>query len=360
MILSFIVGFRNLDIKRVVISLDSLKHQSCQQFQMIFLDYGSLKSISSSIQAVLADYPFCKYYYSDTRGWIWNRSAALNTGARLVSTKYLFFTDIDIVYDRYFVEETLEQMREDIFLISDTRRVPQFFFDWSNIVKNGYDPNSFKSMKGRGVACFSKKHFDEIGGFDESYVYWGSEDNDLAKRMVGYGIREKISDKLRSYHQWHPRTSTDIPYSLLFHNTSHYYRQISENRIFSNRNVNWGKLIRPEDRPIYEFVDPDEKMLLSSEKVLIHDVYSLTGLQKWVTELEDLENVVLSFSQNSKNDRLTELLSKVLRRMNWRLDRKIMYLDDFALGLYFSVPGLFRDYFLDCNFGNKKHSVFLK
>ena len=47
--------------------------------------------------------------------------------------------------------------------------------------------------------------FERINGFDECYVGWGCEDDDLAERLRGSGVRIKsILGSTRVFHMWHP------------------------------------------------------------------------------------------------------------------------------------------------------------
>lgn len=355
---TFVASFRNREFERVKKSLDSLQRQSCHDFQMIFVDYGSTKEYSIPVQELLSNYSFCKYYYSDTRGWLWNRSLALNTGAKLATTQYIFFTDVDIVYDINFVERMISKMSTNVFLISDCVRVPKGFRDWEKIINGSYRGN-FKSMMGKGIACCAKEVFNEIGGFDEQFAFWGKEDIDLSQRMKRYGIEEVVADDLLSYHQWHPRTLGDASNSVLFHNVTHHYNNMRENAIYRNQHHEWGKLITQRDRPIFKFVDPTKNYLKISELIHFRDAYDYYGLIRWAMELETSKNTVWAVSRNKKIGNLTKLLNKVLCKFNWKLDHSISFLDDFAQGLIFSVPGFFIDYYLDCALYKNRYSIFM-
>jgi glycosyltransferase involved in cell wall biosynthesis len=66
MSLTFIACYRDRDGKRLQRSLDSLRAQTCRDFDLILLDYGSGTAWSAAIQRLVAQFPFCRYAYSDS------------------------------------------------------------------------------------------------------------------------------------------------------------------------------------------------------------------------------------------------------------------------------------------------------
>jgi GT2 family glycosyltransferase len=357
--ITFVIGFKDREPARVIRSLDSLQQQSQPDFQVILVDYGSTTENSRRIQELLEHYPFCKTIYTDTRGWVWNRGAALNIGAKQAETKYLFFTDIDIVYDVDFVAEATRQMREDVFLIPDTVRVPRRFKDWEQVPQGKYK-HTFKSIKGWGIACYPKEIFEKIGGFDEQYAYWSNEDYEIAQRVRRCGIEGIRARQLYAYHQWHPRITKYIPYSILFHNAAHYYQTKAENTIIVNQNKEWGKIITNQDRPVFQFVDPEHNLLLRSESVVFRDAYDMDEIHFWAEEIGNRPETVWAVKRNRRNGRLTLLANKFLHRIDWKLDHSVTYLDDFGQGLIFATPGLFKDYYLECSNGTRQmYAVFM-
>jgi len=358
--ISFITGFRNRDTDRVKKSLDSLQMQSCLDFELIFIDYGSAAESRAQIQEVISSYNFCKYFYSDTRGWLWNRSAALNTGAKLSESEHLFFTDIDIVYDINFVENAYALLQEDAFFVSDCVRMPDEFTDWPGAITGTYK-NKFPSMMGQGIACYPRKAFIEMGGFDEQYAYWGAEDFDLARRMKYYGFQAKNAEALYSYHQWHPKSSVDIPYSLLFHNSTHYFNNIRQQKNYANEGMEWGKLHTIETRPTSKYIDFENSLIINPASIRFQDAYNISGIYKWLKDAENSTDILWGFSKSRNNNKFTAIMNKFLRRIDLRIEQSATYLEDFSQGLLVSVPGFFKDYYLGCHDGKlgRKYSVFM-
>jgi GT2 family glycosyltransferase len=56
--------------------------------------------------------------------------------------------------------------------------------------------------------ALSRRDFETVNGFDEDYVGWGCEDDDLAVRLRLAGIRiAAASASTHVFHLWHP----DVP-----------------------------------------------------------------------------------------------------------------------------------------------------
>ena len=55
-----------------------------------------------------------------------------------------------------------------------------------------------------------KKDIESVNGYDENYVGWGGEDQDMAMRLVMAGLRgTSVIKTARILHLWHPRDMGD-------------------------------------------------------------------------------------------------------------------------------------------------------
>jgi glycosyltransferase involved in cell wall biosynthesis len=73
-----------------------------------------------------------------------------------------------------------------------------------NLLRHRDKPKLF----GGNIAIW-RRDFERINGYDESFVGWGCEDDDLRLRLRRAGLRiESILRWTRTYHLWHPKTST--------------------------------------------------------------------------------------------------------------------------------------------------------
>ncbi|MCM1225248.1 MAG: glycosyltransferase family 2 protein, partial [Lachnospiraceae bacterium] len=159
-----------------------------------------------------------------------NKSAAKSSG------EYLIETDGDIILHPRFVEDH-ERMASHGKYLKGSRTllspsftesicvnglVPKIPFWSSGILKKrdtairshliaSFLKDRFKKGKAIGLGCnmsFWKSDFIAINGYDESFVGWGKEDDDLAHRLDRYGV---VKRDLRcfaiAYHLWHNESS---------------------------------------------------------------------------------------------------------------------------------------------------------
>lgn len=355
---TFIVGYRDRDHLRLKNSLESLKKQTCMSFHMVLIDYGSRLGFSSQIRDLLLEYSFCRYCYSDTRGWMWNRSAALNTGAKLADTTFLFFSDIDIIYPPWFVERLLGYQDEGSFLSALCYRCPPDFNDWDRI-EEGFRDQGWSEMGGRGLLSCSSGALIAVGGMDEQIGVWGSEDLDLTERLQRHGMRDISLPDFYCFHQWHPKVIYHLPESVQFSNLTRFYSGRSEARTVVNLNHRWGRLIQSEDRPIFDFLDPQTGKLKEGISGKCIEAFNAASMTSVLSEMDSQKNsiwIVPHYVSASKNN---GVVIRLLRRMGWKLDRRVGYAEDFAEGLVLSVPGFFRDYFLGGIHADRDSSFFL-
>lgn len=217
---SIVTGFRNREVNRVKNSLDSLASQSIQDFELLFIDYGSDLETADDIKSLVEIYPFTKYIYNDTRGWFWNRAHALNTGIRLAKGEITVLWDIDLIVENDFLEKLSEIDFEQVFTTHNCYYLPKgvnLKDDLNNQV------NNFKQAY-VGLVAVKTEFIQKIKGFDEFYQVWGVEDEDLISKFSESGlIRRKISaDEITVYHQWHPSQNPSIPDPWYLAMVNHY------------------------------------------------------------------------------------------------------------------------------------------
>ena len=61
--LSIIYAFRNRDVERVQLSMESLHAQKFQNFEVVFVDYGSEAETAAKVQKTLKNFEFARYLY---------------------------------------------------------------------------------------------------------------------------------------------------------------------------------------------------------------------------------------------------------------------------------------------------------
>jgi len=323
--LTIIVGYRNRELTRIKHCLDSLERQTCQEFRLIFVDYGSDLPISKDAQNLIMEYPFGDYIYSDSRGYPWNRSAALNIGIRRADSEYILTTDIDMVFARNFVEVVLKNANKQNVLHCATHWLPRKFNAWENIDSYSRKFALAEQTALGGCQCLSTKIAKELRGFDEVYKYWGVEDRDLNNRLKLRGIEPKWLNNLTAmFHQWHPksnaRTANYLPLNLW--GKMNAYERLHQDMLVRN-SEDWGRIFEEKDRPIFNYLDFENLQLDKRVKIVDLAPYQQHLLSKIIEELWNMQpNDVIGIdhaffpSNNQVFSFVQEAINKVLWKVN--------------------------------------------
>jgi glycosyltransferase involved in cell wall biosynthesis len=246
--LTIILAYRDRKLISVERCLRSLASQTRNDFVVHFVDYGSKSSISQSVRGLVEQFPFCRYIYTDTRGWPWNKSRALNIGIRLAETPYVMNTDIDIIFRSDFIHTLLDIQDGKSAVYCAPHVLPENFDDWENIAHESKPLPMQPGMIGT-CQCYPISVIKELQGFDEQFEYWGLEDNDLRDRLDEWGLIERWADNRTAiFHQWHPpaiRRTPSYQQRLLMP----YYKEV-RGRLIRN-GPDWGAITSQEQRPLF-------------------------------------------------------------------------------------------------------------
>lgn len=210
---SFIVGFRNREPERVKAFIRSLAWQSDQDFELIFVDYGSREATSETVRELLAPYSFARYHFFNTRGQNWNRGRCLNHGVSQCAGKYIFTSDIDFIFAHDFVK-TLK-------IHADEKNASYYKVGFLSPAQSrepledvaGFRPQYYSDENAIGALLVARGMFDALKGYDEFFEIWGLEDNDLLHRIKS--VKELYitfrAEEVHIWHLWHlPVKQSDI------------------------------------------------------------------------------------------------------------------------------------------------------
>ncbi|NCP84026.1 MAG: glycosyltransferase [Bacteroidetes bacterium] len=206
--ITFIYTYRNLDVARIEKSLESLKNQTNKNFYVLLIDYGSEEEFSGKIKNLLNKYNFCTYLYVDTKLLPWSRAHALNIGIKNCKSNYIFTSDIDIIYSEDFVKKQHQLKSLNKVISFQVAYLKKSNKKWQNINKFKIDCLSIDNAT--GMSLFNKEDLLKVKCFDEKFIYWGGEDNDLIIRLKNNGVITEFYDKeVLLYHQWHKKFYDD-------------------------------------------------------------------------------------------------------------------------------------------------------
>ena len=210
--LSFIVGFRNRDLDRVHVFLESLSRQTDRDFELIFVDYGSDELLSEKLKPLVSKYQFAQYYFVNSRGQNWNRSKCLNFAFSKASGSYIFTADIDFVFINNFISLLKTTSVSSVARYYSFGYLSQKYSQNIDLNKTEHPTEAYSDIDTIGALLLSREIFSYLQGYDEFYEIWGVEDNDILKRiqLSNYKI-EFCSDKNLIWHIWHlPAKKADI------------------------------------------------------------------------------------------------------------------------------------------------------
>ena len=210
---SILIGFRNREIDRVSRCIESFAQQSIQNFELIFIDYGSDLDVADAVQQLLSNYSFVKYIYTDTRGWFWNRAHALNTGLVNSKGKYIISSDIDMIHAPNFIEQLDKIVEPDVLYHYRCYYLPENYkYDHRNLNGKAQADYPVSSKNARGLLVIDKATCLRIDGWNEKFKIYGGEDNDISQKLLNAGLQLQWLpiNKFTTYHQWHPTHKKNI------------------------------------------------------------------------------------------------------------------------------------------------------
>ena len=179
------------------------------------------------------------HLYQEDRGFRLARSR--NNGIRHSKGDYLIFLDHDCLPVKDFIACHLRNRRDRYFLISycvyldeertsplTLRQVEDGRFEnlslpeeirelrskkkkddfYTFMRRSGFGVKNRPKLKG-GIFSIHRKDIERVNGFDERFIGWGQEDDDLGRRLFKAGLNGKsIGAEAYAIHLYHPPSSS--------------------------------------------------------------------------------------------------------------------------------------------------------
>ena len=164
--------------KFINVCLESLKKQTYKNIEIFVVDNPSSKDKTAEI---------ARKYTKNVFVAGLERSAQINYAAKKAKGKYLYRVDSDFIVEPKVIEECVRKCEEDkldgIAIHNTSAEGLGFWADVRKYERNSYvDDNLIV-----GVRFFTKKAWEEIGGFDEEL--FGPEDYDFHNRFIEKGFK---------------------------------------------------------------------------------------------------------------------------------------------------------------------------
>ena len=227
-------AYNRTDNTRIFIRNIVENHQG-QLHEIIVSDDGSSENQEQALKEYAPELKIpCKLVMQEDKGF--RLARARNNGVRYSTGDYICFLDQDLLPSPGYFHEIRRFARHDRFLLTRTlyttpeqkerivsepaedclreiRRLHNGYI-WRTVIKDYFYYLGKKigmgktrpKLKGGAFSLF-KEAFVTVNGFDETFIGWGREDDDLGRRLYLSGICGfNISHRAYTCHLWHPET----------------------------------------------------------------------------------------------------------------------------------------------------------
>ena len=223
--------------RHLALALESLALQQCAgtTMEVVVSDDGSGDETPQVVHSFAATAPFPVRFTTQPHDGF-RLARVRNEAARLATGRYLLFLDGDCIVPRHHVAAHAERRRHGTALLGYCARLPaeasRLLVPGNLAITNlaALVPASERRALGRrrrktwwhavlrhptkprlagGDFGVWRDDFVRVNGFDERFVGWGQEDDDLGLRLRAAGVRlETILGQTRSLHVWHETDAT--------------------------------------------------------------------------------------------------------------------------------------------------------
>jgi glycosyltransferase involved in cell wall biosynthesis len=179
-----------------------------------------------------------------------------NEGVAASSAPYLVFADGDLILPPDFVRQHLKRRRRNTAYSGDCYRLEanvsaqideatvrseayrdlvspaellrvrriERLAGWQSLIRHRRKPD----LLGGNVGIW-RADFERVNGYDENFVGWGCEDDDLGHRLRRVGVRVRSINRWTcAYHVWHPQHATAPAAWIDGPNVAYYLRRHRE------------------------------------------------------------------------------------------------------------------------------------
>lgn len=220
--------------------LDSIRLSTGHFDEVIITDDGSSENTVSKLKQLVLTYDFpIKHVWQEKNGF--RNAAARNNGIRHAGGDYLIFFDCDFIvlpqtiphhlkraqYGKFIAggyknmdEATTRKTFESNLTVDFLDRLDKRFperplikthrrFIKRTLLMRLYLASPRKQSLG-GHFSIHKRDLERVNGYDENFVGWGGEDEDLGIRLVRAGIHCRSAIRhAKVLHLWHPPAIRD-------------------------------------------------------------------------------------------------------------------------------------------------------
>ncbi|MBN1841172.1 MAG: glycosyltransferase [Deltaproteobacteria bacterium] len=220
--------------------LDALSLCSNDFDEVVIADDGSNEEVVRSLEEYISKYDFeIRHVWQEKRGF--RLAASRNNGIREARGDYLIFLDCDLVVLHDTIKCHLKAARPKRFLAGNCKYLTEI--QTNTVFRNKISPDlldtlyrklpeeniirdhrkfikhvilstlylrSKKKQTLGGHFSIHREDIENVNGFDENFIGWGGEDENLGIRLVTAGSRGRsVIRKARCLHLWHSKEIGD-------------------------------------------------------------------------------------------------------------------------------------------------------
>lgn len=290
--LSIIYAHRNRDTERIKLSFESLRKQKLQNFEVVFVDYGSEDALVSKLLEIAANFDFVNIYFLKVSQLLWNKSKALNYGIKKASGDYVFIADTDLVF-----HPNTTQLFQKIKANEKFQLFKMGYLDRSESRKLNSEYN-FKELKParfgdvNGMILTSRESLMKVNGLDEFFHFYGAEDEDLFARLENAGLKKEQREESFFYHNWHHSFSGSEDKLLTGNPRVKNIMRINQRHFQQNKD---GQVIKPlRQKSMGEIIDPDSSRNLDTPGTILKIPNVLAWVEHFLKEgLPSYQNEII-------------------------------------------------------------------
>jgi hypothetical protein len=245
---SFIIGHRGLArLPHLLATLRSIAAQRGVAVECLVIEQSATREIENQLP------PWVRYIHTPIPSpeYGYNRSWTLNVGARHARGSVLVLHDNDMLCPSGYAAEALRLVRAGWSFLElkrftfylDEEATLRFFENGKLVAQSGC--RVVQNAQGASIGV-ARDAFVAIGGFDESFVGWGGEDNEFWHRAESRGDVFAFGF-LPFVHVWHPPQAEKLDGAAAAGSQRFLsLEQVApETRIERLRALDWGDVSRP-------------------------------------------------------------------------------------------------------------------
>lgn len=227
---SFVIGHRGTArLPHLLMTLKSIAGQTGITFECIVVEQSDEQELQELLPSWVR-YHFTRTPFAD---YLYNRSWALNAGARLAKGRIVVLHDGDMLVPTEYAAEMRRQVEAGYDVVNLKRFIAyldqsssKYVFEQGRLFGVLQSEEMIANLCAGGSLGITREAYFKIGAMDEDFVGWGGEDTEFWDRCQT--LRVANHTYMPIVHLWHPSQPGKTAINGLGTSTANYFRQQME------------------------------------------------------------------------------------------------------------------------------------